>query len=81
MKLISSQPHQNFTACCTAVAISITVIPQFISLIHSSKTAHKVKIHKKKINFPLLPEGDNDRFARGRSSYKQKLARKLKNRY
>lgn len=31
-----------------------TVLPQFTSLIHSSKTACKVKTHKSKINFPLL---------------------------
>jgi hypothetical protein len=58
-----------------------TVISWFMILIRSSKTVHKVKICKTKINFPLLPAGNNDRFARGRSSYKQKLSHKLKNRY
>jgi predicted PurR-regulated permease PerM len=58
-----------------------TVIAQFTSLIRSSKTAPKVKTRRTKINFPLLPNGNNDRFARGRSLYEQKLARKLKNRY
>jgi hypothetical protein len=33
-----------------------TGIPRFMSLIHSSKTARKAKIHKTKINFPLLPK-------------------------
>jgi hypothetical protein len=33
-----------------------TVIPWFMSLIRSSKTADKAEIHKTKINFPLLPE-------------------------
>jgi hypothetical protein len=55
-----------------------TVIPQFTSLICSSKTARTAKTRKTKINFPLLPNGNNDRFARERSSYKQRLARKLK---
>jgi hypothetical protein len=58
-----------------------TVIPRFTSLIRSSKTSRKAKTHVTKINFPLLPDGDNYRFARGRSSYKWKLARKLKNSY
>jgi hypothetical protein len=58
-----------------------TVIPRFTSLIRSSKTAREAKTRKTKINFPLLPDGNNDRFARGRSSYKRKLVRKLKNRY
>jgi hypothetical protein len=54
------------------------VIPRFASLIRSSKTARKAKTRKTKINFPLLPDGNNNRFARRRSSYKRKLARKLK---
>jgi hypothetical protein len=58
-----------------------TVIPWFMSLIRSSKTAHKVKTRKTKINFPSLPDGNNDWFSRGRISYKRKSARKLKNRY
>jgi hypothetical protein len=33
-----------------------TVIPWFTSLIRSSKTAHKAKTHKTKINFPLFPK-------------------------
>jgi hypothetical protein len=57
-----------------------TVIPRFTSLIRSSKTAIKAKTRKTKINFPLLSDGNNDRFARGRSSYLRKLARKLINR-
>jgi molybdenum cofactor biosynthesis enzyme MoaA len=43
----------------------ITGIPQFTHLIHSSKTARKAKTRKTKINFPLLPGGNNDRFASG----------------
>jgi hypothetical protein len=61
--------------------INSTVIPRFTSLIRSSKTACNAKLRKTKINFPSLPDGSNDRFARGRSSYKRKLARKLKNGY
>jgi hypothetical protein len=67
--------------CCCMHSELYTVIPRFMSLICSAKTAHKVKTLKTKINFPLLPSGNNDRFVRGRSSYKQKLAHKLKNRY
>jgi hypothetical protein len=44
-----------------------------MSLIRSSETARKARTHKMKINFPLLPDGNNDRFVRGRSSYKQKI--------
>jgi hypothetical protein len=44
----------------------------------SSKTARKAKTRKTKMSLPLLPDGNNDRFVRGRSSYKRKLARKLK---
>jgi hypothetical protein len=58
-----------------------TVISRFMSLICSSRTACKAKTRKTKINFPLLPDGNNDRFARGRRSYKRKLACKLKNVY
>jgi hypothetical protein len=58
-----------------------TAIPWFMSLIRSSKTARNAKTRKTKINFPLFPDGNNDRFVRGRSLYKQKLACKLKNRY
>jgi hypothetical protein len=58
--------------------ISNAEIPRFTSLIGSSKTARKAKTRKTKINFPLRPNGNNDRFARGRSSYKRKLPRKLK---
>jgi hypothetical protein len=47
-----------------------TIIPRFTSLIRSSKTACKVKTREMKINFPLLPDMNNDQFARGRSSYK-----------
>jgi hypothetical protein len=46
-----------------------TVIPRFMSFIHFYKTVRKAKTHKTKINFPLLPDGNNDQFARGRSSY------------
>jgi hypothetical protein len=35
-----------------------TVIPRFTSLIRSSKTAHKAKTRKTKINFPLLSNGN-----------------------
>jgi hypothetical protein len=42
-----------------------TVFPLFTGLIRSSKTARKAKTLKTKINFPLLPDGKNDRFARG----------------
>jgi hypothetical protein len=49
---------------------SYTVIPQFMSLIRFSKTARKAKTCKTKINFPLLPNGNSDQFARGKSSYK-----------
>jgi hypothetical protein len=55
-----------------------TVIPRFTSLIRSSKTARKAKTRKTRITFLLLPDGNNDRFARGRDSYKRKSARKLK---
>jgi hypothetical protein len=55
-----------------------TVIPRFTSLIRSSKTTCSAKTRKTKINFPLLPVGNNDRSARGRSSYKRKLVRKSK---
>jgi hypothetical protein len=58
-----------------------TGISRFTSLIRSSKTPRKEKTRKTKINFPLLPDGNNVRFARGRRSYKRKLVRKLKNRY
>jgi hypothetical protein len=47
-----------------------TVIPRFSSLMSSSKTARKAKTRKTKINFPLLPEGNNDRLARGRNAAK-----------
>jgi hypothetical protein len=63
---------------CLVCLSPITVIPRFMSLIRSSQTARKAKTHKTKINFPLLPDGNNDRFARGRSSFSRKLARKLK---
>jgi hypothetical protein len=43
-------------------------IPRFTSLIRSYKTACKAKTRKTKINFPSLPDGNNDRFTRGRSS-------------
>jgi hypothetical protein len=46
-----------------------------MSLLRFSKPARKAKT---KINFPLLPDGNDDRFARGRSLYKRKLAHKLK---
>jgi hypothetical protein len=59
----------------------VTVIPWFTSLTRSSEIAQKAKTRKTKINFPLLPDGNNDQFGRGRSSYSRKLARKLKNRY
>jgi hypothetical protein len=55
-------------------------IPQFTTLIHSSKTARKAKTHKTKINFPLLPEKRRLVYER-KEPYKRKLARKLKNRY
>jgi hypothetical protein len=58
-----------------------TVITQFMSSIPSSKTARKAKTRKMNNNFPLLPDGNNDRSVRGRSSYKRILARKLKNRH
>jgi hypothetical protein len=61
--------------------VTNTVLPWFTSLIRSSKTVSKAKTRKTKINLQSLPGGNNDRFARGRSSYKLKLARKLKNRY
>jgi hypothetical protein len=54
-----------------------TVIPRFTSSVSSSKTARKVETRKTKINLPLLPDGNNDRFTRGRSSYKRKLTRKI----
>jgi hypothetical protein len=38
------------------------VIPQFTSLMCSFKTARKAKTRKTKINFPLLLDGNNDRF-------------------
>jgi hypothetical protein len=56
-----------------------TAIPRFTSLSRSSKTARKAKTRKMKIHFPLLPDGNNDLFARGRSSHKRRMARKLKN--
>jgi hypothetical protein len=34
-----------------------TVIPRFTSLIHSSKTAHKVKTHKTKLIYYYFPKG------------------------
>jgi hypothetical protein len=48
-----------------------TKIHWFTNLIRSSKTSRKTKM-----NLQLLLDGNNDRFARGRSSYTRKLARK-----
>jgi hypothetical protein len=38
--------------------------PSVYELHSFSKTARKVKTRKTKFNFPLLPDGNNDRFAR-----------------
>jgi hypothetical protein len=41
-----------------------TEIPRFTSLIRFSETARKAKTRKTKMNFPKLPDGKNDRYAR-----------------
>jgi hypothetical protein len=69
------------SALFAKIFLKYTVISRFMSLIQSLKTARKAKTRKTKINFPLLPDRNNDRFARGRSSYKRKFACKLRNRY
>jgi hypothetical protein len=61
-----------------------TGIPQFMSLIHSSKTARKAKTRKTKINFPLLPKKrrwEQQLVCERKELEKRELACKLKNRY
>jgi hypothetical protein len=46
----------SFSCWCVMIKLTYTVIPQFTSLIRSSKTARKAKTRKTKINFSLLPK-------------------------
>jgi hypothetical protein len=48
------------------------VIPWFTSLIHSSKTVCKTKTRKTKMNFPKLPDGNNNWFAKERRAHTSK---------
>jgi hypothetical protein len=80
-KIYTNEPNRMNTRYKETIRNVYTVIPRFTRFISSSKTARKTKTRKTKINFSLLPDGNNDRFARGRSSYERKLAHELKNRY